>query len=67
MTEGYLKKQTNGRYGIGEHLDLACGNCVEVKTASGWIPMRIEHDGFDYYLLAKGFSFYPKRVFVRYT
>ena len=67
MIEGYLKKNDNGKYGVCEHMELSCGKLVEVKTAYGWIVMRVEHDGSDYYFLADGFSFYPKRVYVRYS
>ena len=67
MAEGYLEKQENGRYGVSKQMDLTCGLCVEVRTASGWMLMRVEHDGFDYYLLTDGFSFYPKKVYVRYS
>jgi len=66
MIEGYLKKQDNGRYGIDDYVDLSCGKPVEVKTAYGWLLMRVEHDGFDYFFMSDGISFYPKRVYVRY-
>jgi len=67
MAEGYLKKQTNGKYGISDdYIDLSCGKRVEVKTAQGWILMRVEHDELDYYFIGDGISFYPKRAYVRY-
>lgn len=67
MVEGYLEKNDNGRYDIGDLVELTCGKVVEVKTANGWMVMRVEHDGKDYYLLSDGFSFYPRRVYVRYS
>jgi len=66
MAEGYLKKQDNGRYGIDDYIDLSCGRRVEVKTEYGWITMRVEHDGRDYFFINDGISFYPKKVYVRY-
>jgi hypothetical protein len=64
MKEGYLKKQSNGRYAI-EGAEFTCGERIEVKIEEKWIPMRFEHDGDDYYLLTEGFSFYPKNIYVR--
>jgi len=66
MAEGYLVKNDNGRYGICDYIDLTCGKQVEIKTANGWMLMRVEHDGSDYYFLGNGLSFYPKRLYVRY-
>ena len=66
MVEGYLKKQDNGRYGIDNYIDLSCGRQVEVKTVYGWIIMRVEHDGRDYFFMNDEISFYPKRAYVRY-
>ena len=66
MAQGYLEKSDNGRYSISEVYELTCGEGVEVKTPKGWMKMRIEHDGTDYYLISnQGLSFYPKRVCVR--
>ena len=65
MTEGFLKKQASGRYGVCE-IELTCGAQVKVKTVSGWVMMQVEHDGNDYYLVSKDFSFYPKKVYARY-
>ncbi len=65
MIEGYLQKKNNGRYGVSGQAELTSGVCVEVKTVYGWITMRVEHDGSDYYLVANSFSFYPKKVYVR--
>ncbi len=67
MIEGYLRKQDNGRYGIGDYVDLSCGKRVEVKTDYGWMLMRVEHDGLDYYLTGSGISFYPKGLYARYS
>ena len=64
MIEGFLKKQVSGRYGICE-VEFTCGAPVEIKTDSGWLIMRIEHDGSDYYLMSQDFSFYPKKVYAR--
>lgn len=69
IIEGIMKKQSNGRYTIfGAEADweLTCGNCVEVKIDKAWVPMRIEHDSNDYYLLSDELSFYPKKVYARY-
>jgi len=69
IIEGVMKKQSNGRYTIiGSETDceLTCGDCVEVKSNQSWIPMRIEHDSNDYYLLSDELSFYPKKVYARY-
>ena len=69
IIEGFMKKTANGRYSIfGAEADyeLTCGECVDVKSDKFWIPMRIEHDSHDYYLLSDGLSFYPKKVYVRY-
>lgn len=67
MVEGYLKKQDNGRYAVCDKMELTCGRRVEVKTLYGWMVMRVEHDGFDYYFLGQGLAFYPKMVYVRYA
>jgi hypothetical protein len=66
MIQGYLKKQDSGRYTVCGQKELNCGAGLEVETAQGWVPMWIEHDGSDYYLVTKGLSFYPKTVYVRY-
>lgn len=66
MIEGYLKKNDNGRYEVRKHIELTCGAQVEVKTSCGWLLMRLEHDGMDYYFIGHGFSFYPRKVYVRH-
>lgn len=66
MTEGYLKKNSYGRYSVSKHTELTCGAQVEVKTVHGWLPMRLEHDGIDYYFVGNGLSFYPRKVYVRH-
>jgi len=63
--EGYLEKLDNGRYGVCDLIELTCGDCIDVKTVSGWLRMCMEHDGIDYVLVSKGFSCYPKKVYVR--
>jgi hypothetical protein len=69
IIEGFMKKQSNGRYtifGAESDCELTCGDCVEVKADKLWLSMRIEHDSNDYYLLSDGLSFYPKKVYARY-
>jgi|LSQX01.1.fsa_nt_gb hypothetical protein len=66
MLQGYLQKNGSGKYSICEAYELNCGEGVEIKTPKGWMMMRVEHDGTDYYLLGdQGLSFYPKRVCAR--
>ena len=69
IIEGFMKKQSTGRYaifGAEDEWELTCGDCVEVKADKLWLSMRIEHDSEDYYLLSDGLSFYPKKVYARY-
>ena len=70
MIEGYLKIQPNGRYAIEGKKDcyeLTCGESVEVRIDGSWVAMRLEHDGVEYYLLGERLSFYPRKVYVRYS
>lgn len=64
MSEGVLKKQSNGRYAVCG-VELTCGHSLNVYIDGRWTFMRIEHDGYDYYLLGEGVSFYPKKVRAR--
>lgn len=63
--QGQLVKNEYGRYCIHDKLELSSGETLEVYTAFGWIPMRVEHDGNEYYLASSLVSFYPKNVYVR--
>ncbi len=63
--QGQLVKNEYGRYCIYDKLELSSGETIEVYTAFGWIPMRIEHDGNEYYLQSSLVSFYPKNVYAR--
>lgn len=64
MAQGYLWMQENGRYAVDGD-ELTAGRGIEVEIGGKWLPMRIEHDGEEYYLLCEALSFYPKRVYVR--
>ena len=63
--QGKLVKNDYGRYCIHDDLELTSGEKLEVYTASGWIPMQVEHDGTEYYLTSSLVSFYPKHVYAR--
>jgi len=63
--QGQLVKNEYGRYCIQDKLELSSGETLEVYTAFGWIPMRVEHDGNEYYLTSSLVSFYPKNVYAR--
>jgi len=63
--QGQLVKNEYGRYCIHDNLELSSGETIEVYTAFGWIPMRVEHDGNEYYLTSSLVSFYPKNIYAR--
>jgi len=63
--QGQLVKNEYGRYCIHDNLELSIGETIEVYTAFGWIPMRVEHDGNEYYLTSSLVSFYPKNIYAR--
>jgi len=63
--QGQLVKNEYGRYCIHDKLELSIGETLEVYTAFGWIPMRVEHDGNEYYLTSSLVSFYPKNIYAR--
>ncbi len=65
--QGELVKNQYGRYCIHDNMEVTCGETLKVYTASGWIPMRVEHDGDEYYLTSKLISFYPKHVYAKIT
>lgn len=53
--EGQLKKNSNGRYILGEH-ELTSGHPIEVFDEDGnvFYQSRIEHSGGDYYIVSLG-------------
>ncbi len=64
--QGELVINEYGRYCIhDDKLELSSGESIEVYTAFGWIPMRVEHDGNEYFLTSNLVSFYPKHVYAR--
>lgn len=58
VTEGYLYKNSAGRYEIDQYHYFTSGSPVEVLTFDDfhelqiWISTRIEHNGEDYYAVA---------------
>jgi hypothetical protein len=63
MIEGYLQRQSNGRYAING-AEFTCGETVKVRIDQQWQEMRFECDG-EYYLLGDGYSFYPRHLYAR--
>lgn len=53
--EGLLKKNSNGRYTLGEH-ELTSGRPIEVFDEEGnvFYQSRMEHSGDDYYIYSLG-------------
>ncbi|MEK4951942.1 DUF5348 domain-containing protein [Bacillus sp. FSL W8-1127] len=54
--EGYLDKQKNGRYAIGD-VELTSGMYVEYfsdEDGGYYVPSRLEHNGDDYYIVELG-------------
>lgn len=73
VIEGWLKLQENGRYAIvvkkgkQEHkLEIASGECLDIKIFDKWVTVRMEHDGEQYYFYGEESRLYPsKKVYAR--
>lgn len=61
--QGYLHKNSSGRYELSSGTYVTCGSYVEALVddgfydVPGWVCAAIEHDGRDYYLV--GYSGVP--------
>jgi hypothetical protein len=65
LAEGFLVKQADGRYRIGE-VEVTAGTMIEIKFDDLWVAMQVETDqAGGYYLANTTCSFYPHKVYAR--